>query len=369
MRKTLAWLASITLLVAAAAYAQQSTEKQSSEKPSSETKPTDKKATEKKAKPAKDKASKEKGTKEVGGLSLGKRSETDNLLDAAIDKLEGLKQYQADVRQVVEMLGYKFTGNGRYAVAPDYKMLFELKVQLTDTTGTLIEVSDGQWRWRSQKILDVPKLEKLDMKRVREIIEKPEFDKTLREQLVKQMGFGGLLPALYGIRDTIKFDNHEEADLEGTPVYLLRGHWRDEALAQVPFRGQQASASNLPWYMPSNVVVWIGRDNGWPYRIEMQSVKKAQGMPTKITLEFLNPQIGVELPESTFAFEPPTTPEAVDLSDTICKNLENVIQQAEDAKRRGGTAAPESAPGTSLPAAASDVPSSAGGAAPTAPGR
>ena len=330
MRKTLVYFAAVCLVCGVAAWGQQPAQRG--------TAPNDKGG--------------------EGKLKFGPTTDAEKLLDQAIAKLEALEQYRTDIRQVVEMLGYRFTSSGQYAVGPDMRMLFELKVQLTDTTGTVLEVCDGRIRWRSQNILDTKELERLDVRRVRHIIEKPQFDRAVRDRLGKPGSFSGvlplspgvdiilkeghaaelgvssgILPLVRGLRETQTFDTYEEGTLaegqDDTPVYILHGHWREEALAQVPFRGQKASPTNLPAYMPGTITVWIGRETGWPHRVDMESSKKDSGTPTLVKLEFLTPQIGVELPDSLFTFDPPAGVEPFDQSDFIRKQLNTLIEQSE----------------------------------------
>src|SRR6266516_2473546 len=135
MRNPLLYLAPFSLVLSLVALAQQPAEKP--------TKPAEK--------PAENAADKAAGKAPEKGLKLGTSSAAEKLLDEAIAKIEALKQYRSDVRQVVEMLGYKFIAEGQYAVGPDFRMLFELKVQLTHTTGTVKEVCDGRVHWKHQQ--------------------------------------------------------------------------------------------------------------------------------------------------------------------------------------------------------------------------
>ena len=111
------------------------------------------------------------GKQADGTLKLGAATESEKLLDEAIAKVGELKSVHADLRQKVEMLGYEFTAEGQYAISPNLKLLYELKVQLTaDTTGTIKEVSDGRMHWRNQKILDTQELVKLDIKKLSDVL-------------------------------------------------------------------------------------------------------------------------------------------------------------------------------------------------------
>jgi hypothetical protein len=81
--------------------------------------------------------------------------------------------------------------------------------------------------------------------------------------------------------------------------------------------------------MPNKSTAWIGRENGWLYKVEMESTQKVQGSATKMTLEFLNPQIGVDLPAATFEFEPPAGVKVHDQTETMSQRLNLFLQQTQ----------------------------------------
>ena len=267
-------------------------------------------------------------------LKLRAASESEKLLDEALVKIERLNQFSADIRQTIEMFGYRFTGTGRYLLAPDFQMRFEMKLQLTsETSGSLLEVCDGKVHWTSLKILDTHELERFDLERARKIFDDPEFDQATRRLLIKHLGFSGLLPMLQGLRDSQKFEQHEEAELDGKPVYVLHGSWKEEAFNGVSVHRRPVTLATLPPFVPSKSTLWIDRSTGWPYRFEFRSDRDAENeTETVIQLEFLNPRIGVELPKSQFVFEPPPDVEPRDRTDQICQQLTRALRQARRIK-------------------------------------
>jgi hypothetical protein len=213
-------------------------------------------------------------------------------------------------------------------------LLYELKVQLTnDTTGLVKEVCDGRTHWRNQKVLDTQELVKMDVKKLREVFEKPQFDKDVRDQMIRQLGFSGMVPLMKGVRESQKFESHDEDTLDGNPVYVLHGEWREEVLNQSSFRGQQLNLARMP-YIPSKSTVWIGRDDGWLHKLELEGSRKVQGTITKITFEFLDPQIDVDLPASMFAFEPPSGVRAEDQTDLMYQRLSIILQRSQGTEKR-----------------------------------
>jgi outer membrane lipoprotein-sorting protein len=290
--------------------------------------------------PARDKSAvRSIGKSTEGALKIGVTTEAEKILNDSLAKMEVIKQFRCDVHQETEMLGYHFSADGQLAVAPEYRLLFELKVQLTDTTGSIKEISDGRMHWRIQKILDKNEFVRLDLKKIRELLDKPQFNQELRDSMLRSMGFTGIVPILRGLKETQKFESHDEDTLGDIPVYVLNGQWREEAISQASFRGQPVNLSTMP-HIPNKTTLWIGRDNGWPYRVRMESTKKVLGTATTITFEFSNPEIGVQLPESLFAFEPPTGVQPTDQTQYMYQQLSLIMEQQSQAAKQqpaGGT--------------------------------
>lgn len=328
MRNNFAYLACVLVVLNAWAFGQTAVEK-SSKPVAKQVEKAGEKSAKNPDKTADKPAGKPSDKPAEGGLKLGVSSEAEKLLDLAIAKIESLTQFRCDVRQVTEMLGYRFTADGQYAIGPEYRMLYELKVQLTDTTGTIKEVCDGRTHWQNQKIFDEQQLVKIDLKKMLPILDNSKFNKDLRDSLIRRLGFSGMVPLMKGLRESQQFETYDEEMLDDKPVYLLHGQWREDVINQASFRGQQLSLANLPPFMPNKSSVWIGREDGWLYKVELESTKKVLGSTTKITLEFLDPQIGVELPESLFIFEPPAGVRALDQTDAMFQNLNLILQQSQ----------------------------------------
>ena len=328
MRHKLSYLALILVGVTAAALAQQPPVEKN-------TKPAEKKGDKhsKAAERSADKPGKSGDKSAEVDMKMGVSTEAEKHLDQAISKIEALTQFRTDLRQKTEILGYTFTADGQYAVAPGFRMLYELKVQLTDTTGIIKEVCDGKTHWRNQKIFDEQQLLRTDLQKLRTIVDKPEFSKEIRDTLIRSFGFSGMVPLMRGLRDSQKFDTFDEDTLDEIPVYVLHGQWLEKVISQSSFRGQQLSLANLPPFMPSKVTAWIGRETGWLHKVEMESAKKVQGSTTKITLEFLNPQIGVQFPDSFFVFEPPAGVHMDDQTEGMYQRLNLLLQQQSSSTR------------------------------------
>src|SRR5262249_50538528 len=150
-------------------------------------------------------------------------------IDAAKAKLAQLQSCAADVEERVDMLNQHLTFKGRYLKAPQYRVYFRLTLSgLSDTTGTTLQVCDGETLWDYQQILEQQIYHKFSIKPVMERINSPELDARLKEQFKEGMGFAGPETLLTGLRRLFRFDQEkEEAKLGDKPVWILRGTWKD----------------------------------------------------------------------------------------------------------------------------------------------
>jgi hypothetical protein len=114
------------------------------------------------------------------------------------------------------------------------------------------------------------------------------------------------------------FAQVEQDSLELLPVTLLGGEWRPQRLADLLPRqraailaGQVADLAELPAQIPHRVVVFLGRDDLFPYRIEYLRTpsKKEPGFDPAnaqprpiVVMELFEVQANVALPEATFQY-------------------------------------------------------------------
>jgi len=282
------------------------------------------------------------------------------IIEEAIKKLEARSSYECKVRHLVRMFGFRFTGEGRLLVAPNYKRRFELTVNMTKgTAGTLLEVSDGSQHYRSVSILDTQWIDRLDLARIRRILNAPEFDKDARRSVTRQLGFHGVVPVLEGLLETQQFESIESGTLDGVPVHVLHSRWKPGVLDGRLVQGRPLDSSNLPPFIPSRCTVWIGKENGWLYKVEMRGAglqpqpaqppqkKPAAKSGTATTpaagssepealfvVEFLDPQFDKDVPQSAFRFEPPKEVEIRDITEVLAQQLEAVLTEVRRRRMR-----------------------------------
>lgn len=300
-------------------------------------------------------------------------TEAEKTLDEAIARVKSIESISADVKQDVKMLGQKFRVEGKYLRAPQYRVYLLLEViGLGDVGGTLLQVCDGVTSWEYRRVLEErPSLNKRTLAPVLEKLNSPECDATLRSDVLASLGFSGPEALLDGLRKAVAFDQKAEGEVEGKKAWILRGRWIDRTSLTGPEQPPMPLTGALPSYVPSIVTVYLGQEDGWPYRVElrgrspsiMEMRKETRELgpdgrpigrvtrtpdvaPTEITLTYgkveLNPKLGPE----QFAFQPPNDPNlrVVDETATITEYLTAALTQR--AAQRKAEAAKE---GASLP--------------------
>lgn len=283
------------------------------------------------------------------------------VIDEAKAKLSKLQSCSADLEETVNMLNQHFTIKGKYLKGPQYRMYFRLTLAgLSETTGTTLEVCDGETLWRYQSILEQQVYSKFSIKPVMERINSPDFDPARRELAKEGLGFAGPETLLIGLRHLFRFDqDKEEAKLGDKPVWILRGKWKsrqgltDRAARQVPAIGL------LPPYIPGLVVLYLGKEDGWPYRVELRgqkptklydtrkegpdgrkigSLNSIQSVePTDITLLYTDVKLNPTLNIDEFVFQAPNASVVEDGTEMLVKRLDQELAVQAEQKKADGT--------------------------------
>jgi hypothetical protein len=282
-------------------------------------------------------------------------TEAEQLIDAAIEKLKAIQAVEADVVQDVVMLGQSFQIKGSYLKGAAYQVRLELNlVGLADVDGTMLQVCDGQTLWDFQKISNAQNYRRLGIDRILKRIQSPDFDPEIRDRVISQFGFSGPEALLVGLRKAILFDQKEEDEFEGQRVWVLRGTWKDREALTGPSPGSPIGP--LPPYIPSVAALTLGREDGWPYRLELKGrIRPSQALEPKsavgsasssarqeqistITLRYSNVRLNAEIDPSRFAFQAPdprVVPNVVvvDQTEDFLAELEKIAQQTQLAKK------------------------------------
>jgi hypothetical protein len=215
-----------------------------------------------------------------------------------------LGQQTSIVAQLVEtvtMFDRTVKADGRYIQTNDRRIRLELKLRVGNTTGSLLEVCDGEILWVRQ---DIGKDPYITRRNVKQILEAAERTGAIPQNvLVADLGLGGLPSLLASIERSFDFDGLKDDTLRDRPVVTVQGHW-NEAM-NINLRGS-SSNNPFPAYIPDIVRVTVDRETGFPHRIMyLKKVPDRDTLKPMLTLDFLDVKLGQPIDPSEFTFVVP----------------------------------------------------------------
>jgi outer membrane lipoprotein-sorting protein len=283
-------------------------------------------------------------------------TEAERTIDAAIKKLAKIESVTAKLVQAVEMLNQKFTVSGEFRRAPNSRVRLQLTVVgLADSSGTTLQVCDGETLWDYQQILGKQYYRKLIIKPVLERLNSPDLDPTIRNQAITQMGLSGPEVLLVGLRKYIKFDQQEEVQLDGKKVWKIHGLWKNRQGLVGPDSRPVNPMGVLPPYIPMDATLYLGKEDGWPYRLILQGRPSTvllertmgpDGRPvgakssmekiprTMITIDYSDVTLNTQIPVDVFAFQAPANATVEDNTEALTKGLDRELER-EARQHRG----------------------------------
>jgi hypothetical protein len=248
------------------------------------------------------------------------------LLLQAAERVGRYATIQAKIRQRAELLGRQLVGSGTYRQLGHgltTRLRFELRMQANDMESNLLAVCDGKNYWRHTDYGGRAVLERVDVARVQKALEEKSGASGAGQGRAAGanlgMPLGGLPAMLAGLAENFDFPEVEQQALERLPVSVLRGTWKQHRLADLVPRqraaimaGHTPDVAELPAHAPHRVVVYLGRDDLFPYRIEYlrYPTKKEPGYdpdhvaPRPVAvLELFEVQANAAIPEATFQYQ------------------------------------------------------------------
>ncbi|NLE38987.1 MAG: hypothetical protein GX621_13270 [Pirellulaceae bacterium] len=264
----------------------------------------------------------------------------DDLLGRTVTTLEGCRWITAEINYQVDLFGRQLSGKGDYREersGPIPKVRMDLKIPLGgDRMGTMVQVCDGRYLWTYRRLFD-EKLTRVDMRRLAQALDSGS-DRTVVSPLTCTIGMGGVAGLLRELRNHFAFEVVGQADLRGQRVWVLHGRWLPERLAAVMpdrkdaiLRGDKVELGKLPGHLPERVLLFLGVEHLFPYRIEYRRPAAGrdedsfQPLNTSdrpgVTMEFLWVSMNVPIRESDFEYRPGDI-EVSDATESFLKRIE-----------------------------------------------
>lgn len=247
------------------------------------------------------------------------------LLESAIRTLERRRSISAEIRHSIDLFEQELVGSGVYLEERSHRgLLFrmELKIQLGDEPSSLLRVCDGRYLWMYRKLAGGESLSRIDVARVERALQESGDIHELAK-VDRWPGLGGLSRLLRGLHRAYEFALVEETLLEGRdgplPVLRLEGEWKRAKLAKLlPEQekaikaGKRADLSKLPAHLPDHVILFLGKADAFPYRIEYRRRTPQKGASAEeaardrplVTMELSEVNLNAAIHPTSFLYNP-----------------------------------------------------------------
>ncbi len=288
----------------------------------------------------------------------------EQLIDEALAKITKLRWVSAELVGEVQPLIEKVTIKGRYLKGPNARFYSRLTASgLPGTEGTTLQVCDSETLWSYQAVRDSQLYRKFSVKPILDRLNSPDLDPKIKEQAMTQMGLARPETVLAGLRRALRFEHQGEGALEGKKVWILRGSSRNRQGLAGPDSRPILLNELLPAYIPSEALLYLGKDDGWPYKLVLMgrpvsvlldthkvgsggrrigSISSLEKLdPTRLTLEYTNVKLNATLPIDEFVFQAVSTAHVDDNTEVIVRMLDHEIamqagrKKAEAANKKG----------------------------------
>jgi hypothetical protein len=224
-------------------------------------------------------------------------------LDRAIDLLDPRQTpwLELTLWQRVRSDDLSYQAQGRYLLAPGRRLRLELQVQVGETQGETLMVSDGQVLWKANRIGPNDRtVTKVEIGTVVEDLANPGTAPQLRDVFLQDHCLAGIAPLLRGLRQRMTGLRQEAVRWKGRDILLLTGSW-PAAPAGVVAGGESFASRQCRLFLDTATA--------WPHRIEWWGpAPEGEASALLLEMEFRNPRLNRELtPEQCareFTFDP-----------------------------------------------------------------
>lgn len=280
-----------------------------------------------------------------------------NLLPAAIQALERYDSVDAKLRYEVNLFHKRLLGSGAYCEqrpGRDNLLRLEIKLQFDEFASSLVLVCDGRYLWQYRNLPSETKLVRIDVTRVLRALDRAE-----REKLAEQRapgtppplgpplfvapsatpllpGIGGLPKLLRGLESNFEFTRLERGQWgkQKQPVWGLHGQWKRERLVELLpnqkeriEKGEPPDLRKLPRQLPDEVVIVLGQQDLFPYRIEFRRQPSEEDSDATadaaamVVMTFYEVNLNVPLDRTRFIYNPPSSTDFSDQTESFIQSL------------------------------------------------
>jgi hypothetical protein len=264
-------------------------------------------------------------------------AELGELVQRAVLALQSRYSVSAKVRQNAELFGRQIISSGFYLERRSElgaMFRFEMRVQLHEHVNSMLDICDGRYLWQYRKLRNGDTLSRVDLARVNRALE--EAGRTFQpREIGESLSSGGVARLLGGLSSAFDFVSIERVRLwEQVSTWRLEGRWKLEQLVKLlPNQekdiraGKPANLEKLPEQLPDRVVLFLGTEDLFPYRIEYHRQTPEdfrEGTPGKDRLvsgiDFFEVSLNVPVDPVRFMYSPGNV-QWIDETDKVLQRL------------------------------------------------
>ncbi len=272
----------------------------------------------------------------------------DAMIAQVVANLDALPAISAKIRHRVQISGRTIIGTGEYLQqGRGWQRAYRLNIELrTSLFATSIEhVCDGQRLWMFEELDEAKDLTVIDVARLQRARAKSQASPP---SPMPWISLGGLPKLALGLKQSFHFGEVVQSRLDDLPVWTIEGKWKSPRLAQLlPEQadtiksGGQADLNQLTPNVPHRVVLHLGCDDLFPYRIEYwrtdtgpegENLKPVQKLMAVV--EWYEVRLGVPVDPSRFVYRPPDNLTPVDRTSAWLDRLGLEDPPPAEANRR-----------------------------------
>lgn len=255
------------------------------------------------------------------------------LFASVLAAIESRQSIAARVRHRIDLFDHQLVGSGIYlqqslsagsSRSVERMLRYELKIQVDDQVTSLLQIGDGNTLWVYEDLLGKVSLSQISLQRLRGALNSQERPNVA--PATAWIMLGGLPKLLKSLGDWYEFTSVEEGRLDRLPVWVLRGKMSKEKLAALLpdqkdriLAGATPVLDRMPHQVPDRVVLMIGRDDLFPYRMEYWRLLPGEKKPLSLKkpppadrmllgMELFEVQFDVPLDPQQFVYNPGDLP-------------------------------------------------------------
>jgi hypothetical protein len=213
------------------------------------------------------------------------------LIADSIRRLSARRSITAKTRQGAKLFGRELVGSGSFAQGPTASRLvrYDLQLLMKNRAVTRLQVSDGQYLWIVDDVKGEQDIERIEVDRLVTAFQAEKASAADGAGAVeaaavaapRELALGGIARLMASLDKSFEFSAVVPSQLGNVAVYAVEGAWKPAILGRaMPDQFVKVSqgqgtydTSALRGHIPNQVVVFLGVDDLFPYRIEYRRVQ------------------------------------------------------------------------------------------------